>query len=179
MANLGLHHLIQAIANAVAEAQDKIHRFQLSTVSDYFDENNRPKAVDVRMPSLSPDAEEGEERIVRVPLLSLVGPQLLSIKAAEINFEIGLTGIDDDDPPKGAGAKDAKDGKPQDKSDSGAPDDDGSGWRGVGLQRVLGVDVGGSRSRGPGAIAKVTLKVESQPPSDGMARLIQQLDKLI
>lgn len=179
MANLGLHHLIQAIANAVAEAQDKIHRFQLFTVRDYFDENNRPKAVDVRMPSLSPDAEPGDERIVRVPLLSLVGPQLLSIKAAEISFEIGLTGIDDDPPPKAAG-KDAAGGKPQqDKKDTDAPADDGSDWRGVGLQRVLGVDVGGSRSRGPGAIAKVTLKVESQPPSDGMARLIQQLDKQI
>ncbi|WP_119677801.1 DUF2589 domain-containing protein [Indioceanicola profundi] len=176
MASLGLHHLIQAIASAVAEAQDKIHRFQIATVRDYFDEKNRPKSVDVRMPSLAADAEPGDEQIVRVPLLALVGPQLLSIKEAEISFEVGLTGIDDSPAEAPAKPNPGAVGKDDSAKD---PNAGGQGWRGVGLERVLGVDVAGAKGRGPGAVAKVTLKVESQPPSDGMARLIQHLDKMI
>jgi len=182
VANLGLHHLIQAIAGAVAEAQDKIHRFQISTVRQYFDENNRPVSVDVRLPDPHPDAEPGDERIVRVPLLSLVGPQLLSIKEAEVSFEVGLTGIDADDtsppaPPKAAAGGDGNT-DPPDGDDAGAAPTTAD-WRGVGLSKVLGVDMGGAKGKGPGATAKVTLKVESQVPSDGMTRLIQHLDKLI
>lgn len=192
MASLGLHHLIQAIAGAVAEAQDKIHRFQIATVRQYFDENNRPVSVDVRLPDPHPNAEPGDERIVRVPLLSLVGPQLLSIKEAEVSFEVGLTGVDADDaplpPPKGARPSDGTaaaapgetdSGAAADGSDGSAADDANADWRGVGLSKVLGVDMGGAKGKGPGATAKVTLKVESQVPSDGMTRLIQHLDKLI
>src|SRR3546814_3367355 len=73
VANLSLHHLIESIAGAVAAAQDKIQRFQISAVRQYFDDDNRPVSVDVRLPSLAHDAEEGDERLVRVPLLSLVG----------------------------------------------------------------------------------------------------------
>ena len=90
MANQSLHLLIQSIAGAVAEAQDKIQLFQVSTVSKYFDEDNRPVSIDVRLPSTSQDAREGEERVVRVPLLSLVGSRLLAIKDMEISFEVGL-----------------------------------------------------------------------------------------
>ena len=56
MANQSLHLLIQSIAGAVAEAQDKIQRFQVSTVRQYFDEDNRPVSVEVRVTSTSPDA---------------------------------------------------------------------------------------------------------------------------
>ena len=41
------------------------------------------------------------------------------------------------------------------------------------------MDMNSSPKRGTGTMARVTLKVEASEPSDGMARLLQQLDKLI
>ncbi|MDR6679862.1 DUF2589 domain-containing protein [Pseudomonas oryzihabitans] len=163
MANLSLHLLIQSIAGAVAEAQDKIQRFQVSTVSKYFDEDNRPVSVDVRLPSNSPNASEGDERIVRVPLLSLVGARLLAVKDMEISFEVGLNGQEDEvdaTPPS----------SPEDDALSSWPDE---------THKALGVDLGARRNGEGGPLARVTLRVETQPPCEGMARLIQNLDKLI
>lgn len=156
MSGLTLHDLIQSIAGAVADAQDKVQRFQIATVRQYFDENNRPVSVDVRLPSLDIDAEPEDERLVHVPLLSLVGPQLLNIKDVEIQFDVALNGLADKAPSDGDGE---------------APIE--------GAHKSLSVDMGAPRDRGAGSMARVTLKVESQEPSDGMARLIQHLDKQI
>lgn len=166
MANLSLHHLIQSIAGAVAEAQDKIQRFQISTVRQYFDENNRPVSVDVRLPSLSQGATEEDERMVRVPLLSLIGPRLLGIKDVEITFEVALNG--QEEPLKG-------DQQP-DQPSSG--EDQPSAWP-MESHQPLSVDLGARRNGDAGSMARLTLRVESQPPSDGMARLIQHLDKMV
>lgn len=178
MAGLGLHHLIQAIAGAVAEAQDKIHKFQLKTVGDYFDENFRPRSVPIVLPNLSPNAEEGSERQVLVPLLTLVAPQLLGIKEVQIEFDVALTAVDDEDAAAGKrgekGSSASANGA--EGSTAGAGPNTPDKWRGGGLERVLGVDVGGGRGQGSGALAKVTLKVESMQQSDGMARLIQTLN---
>lgn len=157
MSGLTLNDLIQSISGAVAEAQNKIHRFQIGTVRRYFDENNRPVSVDVRLPSLSSGADAEEERVVHVPLLSLVGPQLLNIKDVEIQFDVGLNGLTDVTEPDPSG----------DETVAGT------------VRKTLSVDMGAPRDRGTGSMARVTLKVESQQPSDGMARLIQQLDKQI
>lgn len=165
MANLSLHHLIQSIAGAVAEAQDKIQRFQISTVRQYFDENNRPVSVDVRLPSLSQGATEEDERMVRVPLLSLVSPRLLGIKDVEISFEVALNG--QEEPPKGTPAD-------QPSSGEGEP----SAWP-MESHQPLSVDLGARRNGDTGSMARLTLRVESQPPSEGMARLIQHLDKMV
>jgi hypothetical protein len=162
--NLSLQQLIQSIVGAVADAQDKIQRFQISAIRHYFDEDNRPVSIDLRLPSLAQDAEEGEERQVRVPLLSLVGTRLLGIKDMEIAFEVGLTG-------KESAAGDA--GATAPKKGAG-----GAAWPEEPHQ-PLGVDLGARRDGDAGGMARVTLRVESQPPSDGMARLIQQLDKQI
>ena len=165
MANLSLNHLIQSIAGAVAEAQDKIQRFQISTVRQYFDKDNRPVSVDVRLPSLSQGATEGDERLVRVPLLALVGSRLLGVKDMEISFEIGLNGHEEPGP----------DAQP----DQPAADQDGKAAWPTESHKPLSVDLGARRNGDAGALARVTLRVETQPPSDGMARLIQHLDKLI
>ncbi|WP_236237380.1 MULTISPECIES: DUF2589 domain-containing protein [Pseudomonas] len=159
MANHSLHHLIQSIAGAVAEAQDKIQRFQMSTVRQYFDEDNRPVSVDVRLPSQAHDAAEGEERLVRVPLLSLVGSRLLTVKDMQIDFEVGLHADQSDAKPA-----------PAEGSDSAWPTD---------THQPLNVDMGVRRNGEGGPMARVTLRVETQPSSEGMARLIHNLDKLI
>jgi hypothetical protein len=167
VASLSLNHLIQAITGAITEAQDKIHRFQVATIGSYFDSNSRPIGVDIRLPSLSPKAEEGDERVVHVPLLSLVGPQLLSIKDVEITFDVNLTGVSDEDGPAASVPL----------NDASA--DDRSSWPEKAVHKVLGVDLGAPRKSDVLSTAHVTLRVECLPPTEGMARLIQHLDKQI
>jgi len=163
MAKLSLKDLIHAIAGAVVEAQDQVQRFQISTVRSYFDENNRPKAVDVRLPSMAHGAGPEDERLVHVPLLSLVGAHLLNIKEVEVEFEVGLGAVDADQ---------------ADAAPSDTPSAEGAS-PGAASHRSLGVDMGASRKRDAGTMARVTLKVETGEQSDGMARLVQHLDKLI
>jgi hypothetical protein len=168
VARLSLNHLIQAITGAVTEAQDKIHRFQVAAIGSYFDSNSRPISVDIRLPSLSPQAEDGDERVVRVPLLSLIGPQLLSIKDVEISFDVNLTGVSDEAAPAMPAS-----------SDDTAADDSTRDWPEKAVHKVLGVDLGAPRTSDVLSAAHVTLRVECRPPTEGMARLIQHLDKQI
>ncbi len=161
MAALSLKDLIHAIAGAVVEAQDQIQRFQIATVQGYFDENDRPRSVDIRLPSMAASAGPEDERLVHVPLLSLVGAHLLKIKDAAIEFEVGL-GAADEEPPE------------PEKSDAAE-----NKAVGTARHKKLGVDMNASSKRSSGTMARVTLKVETMTPSDGMARLLQHLDKLI
>lgn len=185
MANLSLHHLIQSIAGAVAEAQDKIHRYQISTVRQYFDADNRPVSVDVRLPSMAPDAQEGDERLIRVPLLSLIGARLLAVKDMEISFDVGLGGQPEPGKPEpklspakaadaAADGTNGKDDAARDGQDAAKPDV----WPSD-THAPLSVDMSASKNRDGGPMAHITLRVESQPPSEGMARLIHHLDKSI
>jgi len=160
MAKLSLQDLIQAIAGAIVKAQEQVQRFQVATVQEYFDENDRPRSVDVRLPSLSSDAAPEDERLVHVPLLALVGAHLLKIKDVAVEFEVGL-GAAEEEP-------DAPDASKADGPLSGAS-----------RHKTLGVDLNTASRHGAGTMARVTLKVEACTPSDGMARLVQHLDKLI
>lgn len=165
MAHQSLHLLIQSIAGAVAEAQDKIQRFQVSTVREYFDDDNRPVCIEMRLPSTAPDALHGEERVVRVPLLSLVGPRLLAVKDMEVAFDVGLTADQSEAPESVPAAADA-------------PGDQPSAWPRE-PHTILNVDLGARRNGEGGPLAHVTLKVETQPCSEGMARLLQNLNQYI
>lgn len=168
MANQSLHLLIQSIAGAVAEAQDQIQRFQVSTVRQYFDEDSRPVSIDVRLPSSSPDASAGEERLLRVPLLSLVGLRLLAVKDMEISFDVGLC----------ADHGEASCASPAMPAATGPTPEHAAAWP-TAAHTPLNVDLGVRRNGEGGPLAHVTLRVETQPCSEGMARLVQNLEQLI
>ena len=59
-----LNELIEAIAGAVTDAQERIEQYQVAHLSDFFDEDNRPKSVVIRMPSMHPQAVDGDEDLV-------------------------------------------------------------------------------------------------------------------
>jgi len=177
VANLSLHHLIESIAGAVAAAQDKIQRYQISAVRQYFDADNRPVGVDVRLPSMAHDAKEGDERLVRVPLLSLVGARLLAVKDMEISFDVGL-GAQEESVAVPSPAGDQAAGGQSGADLSGDDGQDAGAWP-TETHKPLSVDMGASRNRDGGPMAHITLRVESQPSSEGMARLIHHLDKSI
>src|ERR1700750_1323573 len=89
-AQTSLNTLIEAIAGAVVDAQDRIEQHQMAHLSDFFDEDNRPKSVVIRMPSLQPHAGENDADLYRAPILPLVSTNVLRMKDVEIRFDADI-----------------------------------------------------------------------------------------
>ncbi|WP_036112676.1 MULTISPECIES: DUF2589 domain-containing protein [Luteibacter] len=157
-AQTSLNTLIEAIAGAVVDAQDRIEQHQISHLSEFFDEDNRPKSVVIRMPSLHPQAGEDDEDLYRAPILPLVSTNVLRIRDVEITFDADLGPLIEGDPPG-----------------DDAPHE--PGWKGVSAasRPHLRVDpsVGGGDRRG-GSV-HVVLRVEGSEPTDGASRLMNHL----
>jgi len=161
---VSLKDLIEALAGAVIFAQDRIEKHQLSKISQYFDETNRrPIAVTIKLPDMSTEADEEDEVDISIPLLALVGSSSLHIKGMDVEFAVDLSSFGEGD--------DASAGGP-------APPAEGEtlGWQGARNSKSIGVDW---QSAGDKKMAHVSLRVEAQEPTEGMARLIQRLNKLI
>lgn len=154
--NISFHSLIEALSSAVIEAQDSINLHQIATIRGYFDEDNRPRSVSFRLPSLHPAAEEGDEDLYRAPLLPLVSTNHLRIKDVEISFEADLGELAAEE----SGADPAADPVGEAWSSSRRP------------PPRIGLDTGVTRQRGN---VRVVLRVEGTEPTDGAARLINQL----
>ncbi|HZH13089.1 MAG TPA: DUF2589 domain-containing protein [Archangium sp.] len=156
---IGLHHLVEAIASSVIEAQDELEQYQLASLRRYFDEDSRPKQVSMLVPSLS----HGDDKDIniRVPWLALIRPNQLAIKDIQIDMEVGLLEFD----PHAARAP----GETQDSVE--LPALEGSG--------TLQVDVASLSRNDKRNSAKIVLRVEGHEPSDGLARMVHELVKRI
>lgn len=155
-----LENLIEGLAGAVVEAQDRIEQRQIEIFESFFDRDHRPEAFDVRVPSLHPDRPKDDVRY-RVPLLPLVASSLLRIKEVEISFDTDIVGIADDDI-----EGQAKNGTP-------GPGEQGPGSK---KPRSINLDIRGAGVfRKKAGTAHVVLKVEGRDISEGMARVVDRL----
>ncbi|MHB1184404.1 MAG: DUF2589 domain-containing protein [Desulfobulbia bacterium] len=155
--NIPLNDLIEALAGAVIEAQDNIEQHQISNLLGYFDSQNRPKSLVVRMPSIHPQAEEGSEDMYRAPLLPLVSSNMLKIKDVEITFDVDLGQLTEES----AG-----------QADKASTEDDRQ--EGEASKKNIFVDMAGGKQTKAGSI-HVVLRVEGSEPTEGAARLINHL----
>ena len=156
-----LDNLIEGLAGAVVEAQRRIETHQIENFLSFFDEDKRPKKIDIRVPSLHPDGE-GRDVRYRVPLLPLIASSLLRIKEVEISFDtelVGLTELMDDE-------------ENEENSDSqlGAAKSKRKGAKSVSLD----LRSGGVFKKKTGS-AHVVMKIEGRDISEGMARLVDRL----
>ncbi|WP_448102692.1 DUF2589 domain-containing protein [Luteibacter jiangsuensis] len=154
--------LIEAMAGAVIDAQERVEKRQLAYLGEYFDEDNRPKSIVIRMPSMHPDATEEDEDLYRAPLLPLVSTNFLRIKDVEISFDADLSGLMDEGPQSAQG-----DGAATKPTTWGR-------WR-EGKPRVLQVDTSVKSGKGKSGAVHVVLRVEAAEPSEGAARLMNHL----
>lgn len=153
--NIQLNDLIEALAGAVIEAQDSIEQHQISNLLGYFDKDNRPKSLVVRVPSIQPKAEEGAEDLYRAPLLPLVSSNMLKIKDVEVTFDVDLGQLVE---------------KPVEETKKAVP----GGQEKDSPRKNLFVDMAGGKQEKGGSI-HVVLRVESSEPTDGVARLMNHL----
>lgn len=163
MANpLTLKDLLEALAGAVIGAQDRIEQHQLANLGAYFDEDNRPRSILMRLPSMTPGAEEGDEDFYRAPLLALVPTNPLHIREVEIDFDVQLGEIGEED------------GVPDQASAAGADDQGRAAWQGTEPRKTVQIDTR-SRLGQQDAAIHVKVKVQSAETTSGLAKLTNQL----
>lgn len=165
-----LNELVEAIARAVNEAQDRVEHYQTKLLGSYFDDDHRPEYFRVRVPSLREGAsDEAEEELV-VPTLALVGATRLAIKQLEISTTVTIGDVADvveEDAPK---VRDGDDGG----GGSAAPSSRRSGRR-----RDVQLDLGASTRDPTAATAGLKITLEAGEPTEGLTRLMIELNKRI
>lgn len=157
-----LDNLIEGLAGAVVEAQQRIESHQISNFLSYFDDDRRPRKIDVLVPSLHPD-HLGEDARYRVPLLPLVASSLLRIKEVEISFDTDLVSISDQNGDEKETDSDSGSNKDFLQSKLSKPRSVKLDMRGAGVLRKKAGSV------------HIVMKVEGQDISEGMARLVDRL----
>lgn len=165
---ISLEALIQGMAGAVVDAQDQIEQHQIANLGGYFDGDNRPKSLLLRLPAMAPDAAPGAEDFYRAPLLSLVPTNQLRIKDVKISFDTNLGQITQAPAAGGLGGPSGAAGAATTTSDDWLRDDETS-------RPTINIDTqAGPSGRDFGAV-HVVMRVESCEPPEGAARLINHL----
>lgn len=199
--SVGLHQLVGAVAGAIVDAQGLVEQHYIDQVRRYFGDDGRPKCLHIKIPRASQTSEDYLD--VAVPLLSLTEAQVLAIRDLKVDLEVELGEILDapllSTQPAPSAAPVAG---PADRG--GAPigmplaDDDPAAARlsSAGAApnpseaaaqaspaalplpaKMLTLSVG---SRGDNAPrARLSINVAARPPSEGMLRLLTQLNKLV
>ena len=162
---LSLNELIEALAGAIIEAQDRIERHQISNLASYFDADHRPRSLNIRLPSLHPQAKAGDEEIYRAPLLGLVSTNLLKIKDVELSFDVDLVEVSE--PPATGAAAAAPTSSPR---PGGAQPVEPPGPK-----RTVQIDLRAGFLRHRAGSVHVVLRVEGSEPAEGTARLVNHL----
>lgn len=187
--NVGLHDLIGSLAASIVDAQGVVERHFIALVGRYFNSDGRAHSLHLQLPDTSSGAAPGDFVHMAVPLLSLVESSMLAIKEMQIDLEVELGGIGD----IASGAQEAPLGAPIDLpaalGDDSQPISGPVGPSGPVAQHDLATPVApssksltvgiGSRSDSGGPMAKLSIKVEAKPPTEGMLRLITQLNKVV
>lgn len=153
---ISLKALVHAIVSAVGEAQYQVERAQVTNLSRFFDENQRPKLMTMRLPSSNPKAPPGEEQLFGVPLLTLAPQTQLRIAQARFEFEVDLGELGDVEALSSGSVIDGFEAHTQVLGVNHAP-------------RLLGP------RRRP---AQVTIKLEAVDHVEGVARVLGELNKM-
>jgi hypothetical protein len=162
MAVLSLHKLVTSLANAVMEAQTRVEHFQIAALRSYFHPDGKPMTMPVKLP---PNSQSQGEREVAldVPVIALVGANVLRIKEFDIEFAVHLHEVGDTT-----------------QTLAGALQQSASGNAAASLSHAhthepLLVDTNLSGTTQESTEAKIRIKVEGIEQTEGLARLLHHL----
>lgn len=96
MMQSSLETLMKAFQQAVDRAQEQLQAYQLRMLREYFDEENRPLYIHLRLPRLAEDGRGLEHLEVDVPRLSLVKMGAVCLDELEIDFPLRFQEITED-----------------------------------------------------------------------------------
>lgn len=175
-----LDDLINAIQFAVIEAQKVAEDHHIDLVSRFFeedDETGQMRAVtqEVWVPSMAPNAQDGEHVKVDVPVITLANLGSMKIKELKVEFDARLSSLDteeDDEEEK----QPPTPSKPQRKKR-------GQGFRkmrGKGRRRLAFDFKKGADAEAAGSTtARISITFQGTEPPEGVVRLNDRILKMI
>lgn len=203
--SVALHQLVGAVAGAIVDAQGLVEQHYVEQVRRYFGPDGRPKCMTVRMPRAS-STNDTQYVEVNVPLLSLVESSMLAIKDMRVELDVELGAIVDTAMPEPVAANapvaaaalgpapvplGAPLGFPEVRQPAPDPDAPVAAHDAGGPMpqsqsapqtvpmptKQLTLGVGSRQDSGPRA--RLAINVAAHPPTEGMLRLLTQLNKLV
>lgn len=88
--------LMEALQQAVDRAQEQLQTYQLRMLSEYFDPDNQPLYIKLRLPRMPETGGPLEHMEVEVPRLSLVQMGTIALDEVEIDFPLRLHGVEEE-----------------------------------------------------------------------------------
>jgi len=88
-----LGDLLAALQQAVDRAQEQLQDYQLRMFSEYFDEENRPIYVKLRLPRIPENGGPLEHVEVEVPRVSLAPMGTIALDELEMDFPLRLQAL--------------------------------------------------------------------------------------
>ena len=158
-ATVRLGSLIEAIAKAVAHAQDQVERHQVRNLMRYFKADGQPITLPLRMPS-------HKEEDYHVPILGLVPLSALKIKEATVKLSVDMGELVEEDVPE----------TPEDENPTDAKaTKDLSAIRKVKTVHSLNISTATGRSGGK---IQITLNLQDCEVPEGAQRMVDYLNKM-
>lgn len=160
-----LSEFLAAFARAVVDAQQEIQRTQLGDLSQFFNDGS-PITVDLKLPRVNPDTGLKESTEVQVPLAILVSHGGMLIREMQITMPVALSPI-------------AETAKPKAARKSVSPTNQPHAWKPPEDLPVVSVSTVTGRKEGDAGIAQLTLRVAADDVTEGLARLLDHLNKVL
>lgn len=173
MPQMRLDNLVSALASSVAEAEHHVRVQQIRNIYEFFGEDNQPVSVDLKLPKGSSDSEPSGYNLVKVPLITLVNLSHMSISELEIKFSTSLGDVKTPESSSEGGAVSFA-------AETAAERDERNrrelGWA---EQPPVVIDVSQGPSTSESGTASVTLRVRQGDTPEGLARILNLLNRVI
>jgi hypothetical protein len=165
---VSLEQFLAALARAVADAQHDLQRSQLSDLSQFFT-NGAPITVDLKLPRASPDTGERQSIDVQVPLAILVSHAGISIRETQVTMQVEIS----------LGAETTTATKRARTSTARTSTERPYGWQAPPNLPTISVSTVTGKNVGDAAVAQLTLRVAADEVPEGLARLLDHLNKML
>jgi hypothetical protein len=156
-----LERLVHAIVTSVIQAQHLVETAQLSNLRAYFDSNDKPITMDIKLPTLDGKSEDFD--IYQVPVVSLVSHGSLVINEANLKMDVELGGVQQDYREPGTYPTVAELARGQDRP--------------VMPKLLVDPESGGISKKKGGSVAQVSLKLVSAETTEGLASVLNEAIK--
>jgi len=156
-----LQDLVSAIVGATVQAQQEVEKAHVANLLKFLDKDQRPLTLQLRLPSIRPEAGPTDEDYYQAPILALIPHTTLRIKQVEVSFDIELGDLAPSKAPVGAIEL------PAAMSALAAQ-----------LRSSLNVNPAVSGTvKPPGTTAHIVLTIEGAEPSESVSRLLLDITK--
>lgn len=158
-----IDRFIKAISGAVVEAQNSVQQHHLGVLWQYF-HDGAPVAAEFSLPRVDPATGQQTSVKVSVPLMTLVNHAQLGIEEMRVTMQVDMS---ETAPPGGA-----KPEEPPARGAAAAP-----GWRAPEYRPALAVSTTAGKQPGAPGMAHITLSIKAAETPEGLARLLEHLNK--